>query len=127
MLSGVFNIARRAACEGFVADTAARFGGIDILINNAAVWRSTPVTDPWEKALEDFDAVMDVNVRAVMMMSRLVAPHMIARGGGDIVNISTDYVLPKRREGVNAPDTDLYNASKWALNGLTDAGALWAA
>jgi len=72
-------------------------------VNNAAVWRSTPVTDPWEKALEDFDAVMDVNVRAVMMMSRLAAPHMIARGGGDIVNISTDYVLPKRREASMLP------------------------
>ena len=123
VLARVFDIAGRAACEMFVSDTATRFGGIDILVNNAAVWRSTPVTDPWEKALEDFDAVMDVNVKAVMMMSRLVAPHMIARGGGDIVNISTDYVLPKRRDGVNAPDTDLYNASKWALNGLTDAGA----
>jgi 3-oxoacyl-[acyl-carrier protein] reductase len=123
VLSRVFDIVDRAACEAFVGDTAKRFGGVDILVNNAAMWRSTPVTDPWEKALEDFDAVMDVNVRAVMMMSRLAAPHMIARGGGDIVNISTDYVLPKRREGVNAPDTDVYNASKWALNGLTDAGA----
>ena len=53
------------------------------------------------------------------MMMRLCVPHMIARGGGDIANISTDYVLPRRRDGVNAPDTDLYNASKWALNGLT--------
>jgi NAD(P)-dependent dehydrogenase (short-subunit alcohol dehydrogenase family) len=123
VLSRAFDIASRADCEAFTADTAARFGGIDILVNNAAVWRSTPVSDPWEKALADFDAVMDVNVKAVMMMSRLVVPHMIARGGGDIINISTDYVLPKRRDGVNAPDTDLYNASKWALNGLTDAAA----
>ena len=122
-LTRVFDIAEREACEAFVADTAARFGGVDILVNNAAVWRSTPVTDPWDKALEDFDSVMDVNVKAVMMMSRLCVPSMIARGGGDIVNISTDYVLPKRRDGVNAPDTDLYNASKWALNGLTDAAA----
>jgi NAD(P)-dependent dehydrogenase (short-subunit alcohol dehydrogenase family) len=123
VLTRVFDITSRQDCETFVADTAARFGGIDILVNNAAVWRSTPVTDPWEKALEDFDAVMDVNVKAVMAMSRLVVPHMIAAGGGDLVNISTDYVLPARRDGVNPPDTDLYTASKWALNGLTDAGA----
>jgi NAD(P)-dependent dehydrogenase (short-subunit alcohol dehydrogenase family) len=122
-LAKVFDIARRDACESFVAETTARFGGVDILVNNAAVWRSTPVTDPWEKALEDFDAVMDVNLKAPMMMMRLCVPHMIARGGGDIFNISTDYVLPRRRDGVNAPDTDLYNASKWALNGLTDGGA----
>lgn len=121
--SRAFDIASRAACEAFVADAAGHFGGTDILVNNAAVWRSTPVTDPWDKAAADFDAVMDVNVKAVMMMIRLAVPHMIAAGRGDIVNISTDYVLPKRREGVNAPDTDLYNASKWALNGLTDGGA----
>ena len=122
-LARVFDIASRGACEDFVAETAARFGGVDILVNNAAVWRSTPVTDPWDKAVADFDAVMDVNLKAPMMMIRLAVPHMIARGGGDIVNISTDYVLPKRRDGVNAPDTDLYNASKWGLNGLTDGGA----
>jgi NAD(P)-dependent dehydrogenase (short-subunit alcohol dehydrogenase family) len=122
-LAGVFDITRPADCESFVAKAAARFGSVDILINNAAVWRPTAVTDPWEKALKDFDAVMDVNVKAVMVMSRLCVPLMIARGGGDIVNISTDYVLPRRRQGVNAPDTDIYNASKWALNGLTDAAA----
>ena len=48
-------------------------------------------------------------------------PHLRARGGGDIVNISTYYVLPAHSEGTNPPDTDLYNASKWALNGFTDA------
>ncbi len=123
VFSRAFDIASRAACEAFVADAAGRFDGIDILVNNAAVWRSTPVTGPWDKAAADFDAVMDVNVKAVMMMIRLAVPHMITAGRGDIVNISTDYVLPKRREGVNAPDSDLYNASKWALNGLTDGGA----
>ncbi len=123
VLCQTFDITDVSACRSFVAATTARFGRLDILVNNAAVWRSTPVTDPWDKALADFDAVMDVNVKAAMVMCRLAVPHMIAAGGGDIVNISTDYVLPKRRDGVNAPDTDLYNASKWALNGLTDGGA----
>jgi NAD(P)-dependent dehydrogenase (short-subunit alcohol dehydrogenase family) len=123
VLARRFDITSRADCEAFVADTAGQFGGVHILVNNAAIWRSTPVTDPWEKALKDFDEVLDVNLKAVMVMSRLVVPHMVAAGGGEIVNISTDYVLPKRRDGVNAPDTDLYNASKWALNGLTDAAA----
>lgn len=118
-----FDIADVKACEAFVADAAAALGDIDILVNNAAVWRSTPVTDPWEKALNDFDEVMDVNVRAVMVMMRLCTPHMLRAGRGEIVNISTDYVLPARRDGVNPPDTDLYTASKWALNGLTDAAA----
>ena len=123
VLARRMDVSRRGDCEGFVADTVEKFGGIDILVNNAAIWLSTPVTDSWGKALADFDAVMNVNVKGVMIMSRLCVPHMIARKGGDIANISTDYVLPARRDGVNAPDTDLYNASKWALNGLTDAAA----
>ena len=49
---------------------------------------------------------------------------MVAHGGGDIVNISTYYVLPARSVGTNGPETDLYNASKWALNGFTQAWAL---
>jgi NAD(P)-dependent dehydrogenase (short-subunit alcohol dehydrogenase family) len=48
---------------------------------------------------------------------------MQRRGGGDIVNISTYYVLPARSPGTNGVETDLYNASKWALNGFTDAWA----
>jgi NAD(P)-dependent dehydrogenase (short-subunit alcohol dehydrogenase family) len=123
VLARRFDITNRGDCEALVADAATKFGSVDILVNNAALWRSTPVTDPWEKALTDFDEVMDVNLKAVMVMSRLVTPHMLKAGGGEIVNISTDYVLPLRRDGVNAADTDLYNASKWALNGLTDAAA----
>lgn len=120
----VADVSRRADCEAVVREAQARFGGVDILVNNAAIWRQTPVTDSWDKAVADFDEIMDTNVRGVMMMSRLVVPIMKARGGGDIVNISSDYVLPDRGKGTNAPGTDVYNASKWALNGLTDAAAI---
>jgi NAD(P)-dependent dehydrogenase (short-subunit alcohol dehydrogenase family) len=58
------------------------------------------------------------------LLSRLCVPHLIARGGGNIVHVSTYYVLPAKRPGTNSPDTDLYNASKWALNGFTQAWAL---
>src|SRR5260221_9867690 len=64
VLARRFDITSRADCEALVGDTAAEFGSVDILVNNAAMWRSTPVTDPWEKALKDFDEVMDVNVKA---------------------------------------------------------------
>jgi NAD(P)-dependent dehydrogenase (short-subunit alcohol dehydrogenase family) len=114
-------------CVRVVAETFARFGRVDILVNNAAVWKETPVEDTWENAIADFDAIMNVNLKGVMMMSRLCVPYMIEGGGGDIVNISTDYVLPVRREGLNPHDTDVYNASKWALNGLTDAAAKYLA
>ena len=118
------DVSKRADCERVVADTVAAFGGIDILVNNAAKWTRSPVTDPWEKALADWDEVMDTNVKGVLILSRLCVPQMIRRGGGDIVNVSTYYVLPARGEGTNPPETDLYNASKWALNGFTDAWEL---
>ena len=66
---------------------------------------------------------MNTNVLGVLLLSRAAIPHIIAAGGGQIVNVSTYYVLPAKSSGTNQPDTDLYNASKWALNGFTDAWA----
>jgi NAD(P)-dependent dehydrogenase (short-subunit alcohol dehydrogenase family) len=107
-----------------VVDTAlTSFGQIDTLVNNAGVWRRTPVTDSLEKALADWDFVMDTNLRGVLLLSRACIPHIVAAGGGDIVHVSTYYVLPAKSPGTNSPETDLYNASKWALNGFTQAWA----
>lgn len=99
------------------------FGGVDLLVNNAGRWRRTLVTDSYDKALEDWEFIMGTNFMGVLLLSRLCIPLMIERGGGDIVNISTYYVLPAKSPGTNAPETDLYNASKWALNGFTQAWA----
>lgn len=97
------------------------FGGVDLLVNNAGRWRRTPVTDPYEKAVADWDFIMDTNLMGVLLLSRLCVPLIVEAGGGDIVHISTYYVLPAKSPGTNSPDTDLYNASKWALNGFTQA------
>jgi NAD(P)-dependent dehydrogenase (short-subunit alcohol dehydrogenase family) len=117
----VADVSLRADVERVVAATTDAFGGLDILVNNAGAWRRTPVEADWAQALEDWDAIMGTNLKGVLMLSRACVPLLQARGGGDIVNISTYYVLPAKSEGTNAPDTDLYNASKWALNGFTDA------
>ena len=105
-----------------VVEQAASMGEIGVLINNAGTWKRTPVDSSWEQALADWDYIMDTNVKGVLMLSRAVVPHM-QRYGGHIVNVSTYYVLPAKSNGTNPPDTDLYNASKWALNGFTDAWA----
>ena len=97
------------------------FGGVDLLVNNAGRWRQTPVTDPYEKAVADWDFIMDTNLMGVLLLSRLCVPLIVEAGGGDIINISTYYVLPAKSPGTNSPETDLYNASKWALNGFTQA------
>lgn len=106
-----------------VINEALKLGGLDLLINNAGKWKQTPVDGPWEQALEDWDTIMDTNLKGVLMLSRAAVPHLQARGGGDIINLSTYYVLPAKSTGTNPANTDLYNASKWALNGFTDAWA----
>ncbi len=118
----IADVSKRADVEKVIA-TAIALGGIHVVVNNAGKWKKTPVTSTWEQALADWDEIMDTNFKGVMLLSRAAIPHMIKSGGGDIVNISTYYVLPARSDGTNPPDTDLYAASKWALNGFTDAWA----
>lgn len=131
----VADVANASDLERLVARTLDAFGGIDTLVNNAGRWRRTPVTDSFDKALADWDYLMDTNLRGPLLLSRLCVPHLIARGGGNIVHVSTYDVLPAKSPqrgaaaliespGTNSPETDLYNASKWALNGFTQAWAL---
>lgn len=119
----VADVSQRADCERIVAHAVAAGGGIDVLVNNAGVWRETPVDSDWETALADWDYIMDTNLKGVLMLSRAAIPHMKGRVNANLVNISTYYVLPARSGGTNPPRTDLYAASKWALNGFTDAWA----
>ena len=100
--------------------------GISILVNNAGVFAPTHPGDDFERAARDFDHVVSTNLKGAFLFGRAVAAAMIDAGnGGDIVNVSTDHVLPPpgRRTGGGAR-MDLYDASKWALRGLTEAWAL---
>jgi glucose 1-dehydrogenase len=69
--------------EGAVSTVVATYGRVDVLVNNAAVMTFKPLT---ELAVEEWDLVMAVNLRAVFLLSRLCLPHM---QGGAIVNISS--------------------------------------
>ncbi len=90
-------------------------GGCDILVNSAGIGRiGAPLH---EIPLEDFDAVIATNLRAPFLLMRAVIPHMIARGTGDIVNISS---LAGQGPLANGA---AYAASKWALNGLSYSAA----
>ena len=121
VVAQVADVSQRGDVEAVVSRAASELGGIDILVNNAGTWRNTPVDTHWEQSLLDWDYIMDTNLKGLLMLSRACVPHMRTRGGGDIVNISTYYVLPARSGGTNPPNTDLYNASKWGINGFTDA------
>ena len=93
-----------------------RFGGVDALVNNAGIGGpSTPVhlTEP-----DEMRRVLEVNLLTALMMSRAVVPHMIAGGGGAIVNVTS--VLGQRAEA----GSGAYSASKAGLTLLGQAMAL---
>ncbi len=122
----VADVSRREDVEA-VVERAAGMGQPGVLVNNAGTWKRTPVDSSWQQALDDWHEIMDVNLKGVLMLSRAVVPHLQQAGGGHIINVSTYYVLPAKSDGTNPPDTDLYGASKWGLNGFTDAWAKYLA
>ena len=113
-----------AQVRALVDDVVDTHGGVDIAVANAGVTRLTSPLDPWEQAVDDFDVQIGTNLRGVFLLGRAVAPIMVAGGGGDIVNISTDHLL--RAPGVpigGGPRMDVYDASKYGIRGLTESWA----
>lgn len=95
-------------------------GRIDVLINNAGIARPTRAGDDWGKGLRDYDEVVGTNFHGAFLFGRAVVPVMIEQRAGHILNVSTDHIYPTPGERVwGHGGMDLYNASKWALNGLT--------
>ena len=101
------------SAESSVAALAEALAGeeVSILVNNAGI--AGPVAPLTEVAVDEWDEVFAVNVRGVFLMCRAFLPAMVARGGGDIVNIAS--VSGKRPLARRTP----YTASKMAVIGLT--------
>jgi NAD(P)-dependent dehydrogenase (short-subunit alcohol dehydrogenase family) len=94
-----------------VTDTAAHFGGIDVLVNNAGIMDS--MAPPARVATQEWERVLRVNLTAPFLLTRADLPHMLAKGGGAIVNIASGAGLHGGIAGVS------YTASKHGLVGLT--------
>jgi 3-oxoacyl-[acyl-carrier protein] reductase len=89
-------------------------GPVEILVNNAGIGVFGPVQDAKES---DWDSVLDTNLKSVFLLSKAVAPGMISRRSGHIVNIAS-------LAGKNAfAGGGIYCASKWGLLGLTECMA----
>jgi NAD(P)-dependent dehydrogenase (short-subunit alcohol dehydrogenase family) len=83
------DVSRFADCERMVDEAHARFGRVDVLVNNAAVFATLKPT-PFEAIAEaEWDRVMAVNVKGIWNCARAVAPRMRAQGGGRIVNVAS--------------------------------------
>ncbi len=105
-----FDVTDAAAVEAGVADLVARFGVPDILVNNAGVQRRAPIA---EFSVADWDDIIAANLSGAFYVSRFVAPGMIERGSGKIVNIASVQSLLARQ--TIAP----YSASKGGIAQLT--------
>jgi 3-oxoacyl-[acyl-carrier protein] reductase len=108
------DLSKPGEIKSFVARVEQSLGPVDILINNAGVGYFAPVQDATE---ENWDAVLDTNLKAVFLLSKAVAKGMIQRKTGHIVNIAS-------LAGKNAfAGGAVYCASKWGLLGLTECMA----
>ena len=86
------------------------YGQLDILVNNAGIFERGSVLDT---TLPAFSRTMDINVTGVFLGMKAVAPHMVGRGKGSIINISSVAGLD------GTPGFLAYGASKWAVRGMT--------
>ena len=89
------DVADRASVEAMAEGAIEAFGRIDILVNNAAIFATIPMSrSPFDEIeIEEWDRMMAVNLRGTWLASRAVVPHMRARGCGKIINISSGTAL----------------------------------
>lgn len=109
------DVGDKADVEGAIAATLKAHGRIDVLVNNAGIFKAAEFLDVSE---EDFDAVLRVNLKGAFLMGQAAAREMARNGGGAIVNMSSV-------NGVLAiPTIASYNVSKGGIDQLTRVMAL---
>jgi 3-oxoacyl-[acyl-carrier protein] reductase len=109
---GALDLSDRPASDAFVHGVIERFGGIDVLVNNAGLARQGVLglfSD------EDVDAVVDLNLKATIHITKQVVRRMLVEGSGRIINISSIVGLSGYR------GLSVYGATKAALDGFTRA------
>jgi NAD(P)-dependent dehydrogenase (short-subunit alcohol dehydrogenase family) len=110
------DVSREHEVEAVVAAVVEAFGRIDVLVNNAGITGANKPTH--ELTEEEWDRVMDVNVKGVFLCTKHAIPHLRRTGGGSIVNLSSVYGI------VSGADVPPYHASKGAVRTMTKTDAL---
>jgi 3alpha(or 20beta)-hydroxysteroid dehydrogenase len=108
------DVTREGDWEAAVAEASERFGRLDVLVNNAGVLRRKPIA---ETSLEDWSAVLDVNLTGAFLGIKHAAPLLRESPAGAIVNVGSV-------AGLAAHYDPTYCSSKWGLRGLTKVAAL---
>lgn len=104
------DVTKEADWTAVISETISAFGQVDVLVNNAGIFERGTVLDT---SLADYERTMDINVKGVFLGMKAVAPHMVQRKTGSIVNISSVAGL------AGTPGFLAYGASKWAVRGMT--------
>lgn len=113
---GACDVTDKASCDAVAADLIAAMGKIDILVNIAGITQPLKLM---EIEPQNYDDVLDVNLRGTLYMSQALIPHMRSNGAGSIVNMSS--VSAQRGGGIfGGPH---YSAAKAGILGLTKAMA----
>lgn len=110
------DVGSREQIASAVADLAAMFGSIDVLVNNAGIARWVTTKSKLEEAEQAMDEVLRTNVKGAYLMALAAAPYL-KRPGGRIINISSITAF----SGGHGPGSMAYATSKSALHGLTFA------
>jgi 2-deoxy-D-gluconate 3-dehydrogenase len=84
------DVTREAEIQRMVTQTVAALGRVDILVNNAGI---TMRKEPQDLSADEWDLVLDVNLRAAFLASRAVYPHMKSQGGGKIISIGSMFSI----------------------------------
>ena len=101
--------------QSAVQAAVSAYGKLDVLINNAGIWRRGRVEDT---TVEDWDAIQNVNSKGVFLGTKAAIPEMRKAGGGSVINISSTAGL------VGGPRSTAYTASKGAVRLFTKATAI---
>ena len=109
------DVGDKAQVDALVAQTMAAYGGMDVLVNNAGIFKAADFLEVTEA---DFDAVLRINLKGSFLVGQAVAREMAEKGRGSIINMSSV-------NGVLAiPNIASYNVSKGGINQLTRVMAL---
>jgi 3-oxoacyl-[acyl-carrier protein] reductase len=111
------DVADEASCNALAATTVDRFGRLDLLVNNAAIFSTLKMRPFWEIPTAEWDELMAVNVRGVWLAAKAVVPQMRKQASGRIVNIASGVIWMGRANYLH------YVASKGAVLAMTRAMA----
>lgn len=108
-----FDLRDRAAATAAIGSLDGKWANIDVLVNNAGL--ALGVDKEYEGNLDDWETVIDTNIKGLLMMTRLIVPGMVRRNHGHVINLGSvagDYAYG---------GGSVYSATKFAVKALTDA------